>query len=166
VLWSGSILIEREERIVKTHSASFPQQPNFSMTEQSEQTLSRSPDVELALISINQDIEDAVVAKQLARLAIMYADDFIFTHGTGLVQTKSEWLDSLRDDKNCYVSRRPDHPSVELHSDTALLTGQLFIHRKSGDEHARYGVRYIRVFSKTTLGWKLVSHRTIAQWDL
>ena len=119
----------------------------------------------LELVSVNQEIEEAVVAKNFLRLEALYSDDFVFTHGTGLVQTKSEWLNSFRGDETRYLSRQADRPSVELHNNIALLTGQLIIHRRSRDGDARYGVRYIRVYSKTTAGWQLVSHRTIAQWD-
>ena len=115
--------------------------------------------------SVNKRIEDAVVSKDFASLEALYADDFVFTHGTGLVQTKSEWLDSLRSNETRFLSRQLDPPSIELQEETALITGQLLVHRQSKEGEVRYGIRYIRVYSMKTGLWQLISHRTVEQWD-
>jgi hypothetical protein len=49
-----------------------------------------------AIEAVNKRIEEAVVSKDLTSLEALYADEFVFTHGTGLVQTKSQWLDEDR----------------------------------------------------------------------
>ena len=115
---------------------------------------------------INRTIEESVVAKDLARLQALYADDFLFTHGTGLVQTKYQWLDSLRDEGTQFFSRLLDSTSVEIHSHIAIVTGRLLVHRQSESGESRYGLQYIRVFSIGSGLWQLVSHRTLSQWDM
>jgi ketosteroid isomerase-like protein len=115
--------------------------------------------------SVNTRIEDAVVAKDLASLEALYADDFVFTHGTGLVQTKSQWLDSIRTTETRYLSRQLDSTSIELHADTAIVKGRLLVCRQSEAGEKRYGLQYVRVYSMKTGLWQLISHRTTAQWD-
>ncbi len=115
---------------------------------------------------INKSIEEAVVAKDLARLQGLYADDFRFTHGTGLVQSKFEWLDSLRDEQTRFVSRQLEATTTELHPDSAIVSGRLLVHRSSPAGDAHYGLQYVRVFSNRSGLWQLVSHRTVAQWDM
>ncbi|MCX6132363.1 MAG: nuclear transport factor 2 family protein [Ignavibacteriales bacterium] len=115
--------------------------------------------------AVNERIEEAVVSKDFASLSVLYADDFVFTHGTGLVQTKHQWLDSLTSNETRFLSRQLDPPSIEFHGDTAQVTGQLHVHRQSKDGDAKYGIRYVRVYSMRTGLWQLVSHHTIAQWD-
>lgn len=115
--------------------------------------------------AVNRRIEDAVVSKDFASLSALYADDFVFTHGTGLVQTKGQWLDSLRSNETRFLSRQLDSTSIELHAEIALVTGRLFVCRQSETGETRYGLQYIRVYSMKTGLWQLISHRTTSQWD-
>jgi ketosteroid isomerase-like protein len=115
---------------------------------------------------INKTIEESVVAKDLDRLQSLYADDFVFTHGTGLVQTRRQWLDTLLDTSMRFVSRDLESTTVEVHQDSAIVTGTLIVHRHSDVGDSRYGLQYVRLFSLRSGLWQLVSHRTISQWDL
>lgn len=115
--------------------------------------------------TVNRRLEDAIVSKDFASLEALYADDFVFTHGTGLVQTKSQWLDSLHSNDTRYLSRQLDDTMIELHTDIALVTGRLLVCRLSESGEATYGLKYVRVFSRKSGLWQLVSHRTISQWD-
>jgi ketosteroid isomerase-like protein len=118
-----------------------------------------------AIESINHSLEEAIVAKDFARLEALYADDFVFTHGTGLVQTKRQWLDSLRSIETRFLTRELDSTSVELHPDVAIVTGRLLVCRQSTSGAVRYGLQYVRVYSQKSGLWQLISHRTTAQWD-
>jgi hypothetical protein len=53
---------------------------------------------------MDQRIEDAVVRADLKFLESVYAKDFRFTHGTGNVQSKDEWLKSVA--KRGFLSRK------------------------------------------------------------
>jgi len=118
-----------------------------------------------AIEAVNERIEGAVVSKDLASLDALYADDFIFTHGTGLVQTKRQWLDALRSDETRFLSRQLDSTSIELHPEIAIVTGRLLVCRQSETGEVRYGLQYVRTYSMKTGLWQLISHRTISQWD-
>ena len=118
-----------------------------------------------AIEAVNGRIEGAVVSKDLASLDALYADDFMFTHGTGLVQTKRQWLDALRSDETRFLSRQLDSTSIELHPEIAIVTGRLLVCRQSEAGEARYGLQYVRVYSMKTGLWQLISHYTTAQWD-
>jgi ketosteroid isomerase-like protein len=115
--------------------------------------------------AVNRRIEEAVVSKDFASLEALYADDFVFTHGTGLVQTKSQWLDSLRNHETRYLSRQLDATSIELHAETATVTGRLLVCRQSEAGEMHYSLQYVREYSMKTGLWQLISHRTTRQWD-
>jgi ketosteroid isomerase-like protein len=117
------------------------------------------------LESVNRAIEEAVIAKDVARLETLYADDFIFTHGTGLVQTKNQWLDTVQSSETHFLERQLDSTSVELHSETGIVSGRLLVCRRTETGEVRYGLQYVRVYSMKTGVWQLVSHRTTSQWD-
>jgi ketosteroid isomerase-like protein len=115
--------------------------------------------------AVNRKIEEAVVSKDFASLHALYADDFVFTHGTGLVQTKYQWLDSLRSDHSRFLSRQLDSTSIELHAEVAIVTGRLLVCHQSETGEVRYGLQYVREYSMKSGLWQLISHRTISQWD-
>jgi hypothetical protein len=117
------------------------------------------------LVSVNRAIEEAVLSKDIARLEGLYADDFMFTHGTGLVQTKDQWLDSVRGSETRFLQRQLENTMVELHPEIGIVTGRLLVHRQTETGEVRYGLQYVRVYSLKTGVWQLVSHRTTSQWD-
>lgn len=119
---------------------------------------------EQAVLQLNQDIDAAIVRKDIARLTQCYADDFVFTHGTGYVDNKESWLKDVAKPETHFVSRQQDSTTVELHGDVALVTGRLQIVRQDKKGPVRYGIWYIRVYATRQQRWQLISHRTTREW--
>lgn len=116
--------------------------------------------------SLNRQIDEAVVSKDLPQLRHWYADDFVFTHGTGLVDSKTSWLKTVGDTAVHYISRTHDSLTTEMHGKLAILRGKLTVHRKSKTGVAAYEVWYVRVFVLRKRQWQLVSHRTTLERHL
>src|SRR5690349_18904152 len=79
------------------------------------------------LIFLNQQIDNYVVKQNVAALDSLYANDFVFSHGSGKVEGKKSWLTSVA--KNNYPSRQHDSVKVELHPDVAIVKGKMAIQR-------------------------------------
>jgi ketosteroid isomerase-like protein len=107
---------------------------------------------------INQRIDDLVVAQDLVSLDSLYAADFVFNHGTGLIEGKEGWLKTVAQVK--YISRRHDSVSTEVHPDLVIVRGLLNIQKQDPDRIDRYQLHYVRVFAWRNRGWQLVSHIT------
>lgn len=120
---------------------------------------------EKELLALNASIEEAVVKKQIHLLEEAYAEDFVFTHGTGFVEGKKSWIKNVSDPSVQFIRRQPDSTSVELHEDVALVTGKLTITRTNNGKETKYGIWYIRVYRKKDKRWQMISHRTTKQWD-
>ena len=118
-----------------------------------------------ALDSLNRAIDRAVVKKDLPFLNKYYAVDFVFTHGTGLVDSKDSWINNIATSPAKFISREHDSTTVELHRNFAIIVGTLTVHR-TGEKDNMYALRYVRVFAKRKKTWQLVSHRTTAEWHL
>lgn len=114
---------------------------------------------------LNRKIDRAVVSKDLKFLAQHYGDDFVFTHGTGLIDSKQSWMESIRKSKG-YASREHDSTIVELHNDIAIITGKLTVGRlkPAKDGTTKYSLRYVRVFALRKKKWEMISHRTTSEW--
>ena len=125
--------------------------------------LHASDDVEDELVALERAQAAAVVSLDFAALDRVYADDFRFTHGTGVVQNKTEWLEALRAGQPVYVSREHELLEVEPHGDIVVTYGQLRIHSRLDGADNRFRARYVRVYAKRSGRWQLVSHRTVEQ---
>lgn len=122
-----------------------------------------------ALVSLidetNRKIDRAVVSKDLEFLHKHYGEDFVFTHGTGLIDSKRSWLESVKKSKG-YASRNHDSTVVELHKDVAIISGKLTVGRiePAKDGTMKYSLRYVRVFALRKKNWEMISHRTTSEW--
>jgi ketosteroid isomerase-like protein len=114
---------------------------------------------------LNRKIDQAVVAKDLKFLTQHYGEDFVFTHGTGLIDSKKSWLASIQKNKG-YASRTHDSTIVELHPDIAIVTGKLTVGRlePAKDGTTKYSLKYVRVFALRKKNWEMISHRTTSEW--
>ena len=113
----------------------------------------------------NRKIDKDVVAKDIKSLERYYGEDFVFTHGTGLVDSKTSWIEAIKKNKG-YLSREHDSTQVELHRDIAIVTGKLTVGRidPAKDGTTKYSLRYVRVFALRKKDWQMISHRTTSEW--
>ncbi len=116
--------------------------------------------------SVNRFIDRSVVQKKITLLKKYYADDFVFTHGTGLVDSKTSWIKNVSDTAVHYISREHDSTNVELHKDVAIVTGILSVRRQMPAKINAYALRYVRVFAFRQNQWQMISHRTTSEWHL
>ncbi len=124
----------------------------------------QTTEVQKTVDNINRSIDEAVVKKDADKLRQLYADDFVFTHGTGYVEGKSSWIKDVENPSKKFTSRVHDSTLVELHDNVAIVTGSLAITRSDADKLVRYGIRYVRVFALRNKNWQLLSHRTVKEW--
>ena len=114
---------------------------------------------------LNRKIDRAVVSKDFSVLEQYYGDDFVFTHATGLVDSKNSWIESIKKNKG-YAAREHDSTIVELHKDLAIIEGKLTVSRlaPAKDGTTKYSLKYIRVFALRKKNWQMISHRSTSEW--
>jgi ketosteroid isomerase-like protein len=111
---------------------------------------------------LNRAIDKAVVKKDVAFLQKHYADDFVFTHGTGNIDSKESWIKNIQNmpADTRFASREHDSTFVEPHGNIAIITGKLSVQRQSKEKITDYYVKYVRVFVLRKKVWQMISHRT------
>ena len=112
----------------------------------------------LYFVAITGQIDNYVVQKNLAALDTLYAADFVFSHGTGLIEGKEGWLSAVK--RNTYPLRKHDSVTVELHPDLAIVRGKLSIQRLDNNTTTRYNLKYVRLFAIRNKRWQMISHIT------
>jgi len=115
------------------------------------------------VLDLNVQIDKGVVQKNIEFLKKVYGNDFVFTHGTGLVEGKESWLKAIQRPELEYLSRVHDSTQVEMHGQVAIVVGRLVVERVAQDT-AKYGLWYVRVFEKRKNQWQMISHRTTKEW--
>jgi Domain of unknown function (DUF4440) len=110
------------------------------------------------IVSLNQQIDNYVVQQNITALDTMYAGDFVFSHGTGMIEGKAGWIKTLGRTK--YPSRQHDSVKVELHPGLAIARGKLFIQRMDAEKMVVYQLRYVRVYALRNKRWQMISHIT------
>ena len=124
-------------------------------------TIAQNSD-EAVLRSLERAQASAVVEMDFDVLEEIYADDFIFTHGTGEVHDKTRWFDALSSGRD-YLSRKHEMIEIELHGDLGIVYGVLLVHAKINEVEGQFRARYVRVYKQREGRWLLVSHRTVDQ---
>lgn len=114
------------------------------------------------LVSLNQQIDDYVVRRNVRVLDSLYANDFIFSHGSGRVEGKAGWLRTVG--RANYPLRQHDSVRVELHEALGIVKGKMKIEKINKDKTDRYYLKYIRVYALRKNFWQLISHTTTHEW--
>jgi ketosteroid isomerase-like protein len=117
------------------------------------------------LDQLNQAIDQAVVNKDIAVLKKHYGDDFVFTHFTGLIDSKESWIKNIESMGEArFTMRQHDSTTVELHGETAVIFGKLSVVRESKEKTlSKYSLWYVRVFAFRNKVWQMISHRSTAE---
>ena len=116
----------------------------------------------LHIIELNQKIDNDVVKKNIASFDSSYAEDFVFSHGSGRVEGKSGWMGTVS--RSNYPLRNHDSVRVELHSGIAIVKGKMDIRKINKDKTDNYHLRYIRIYAWRQNRWQLISHNTTHEW--
>jgi hypothetical protein len=88
-------------------------------------------------------------------------------HGTGLVDSKTSWINGVSKPASKFISRIHDSVVVEPHAKKInILYGRLTVKRQDKDNIARYVLWYVRVYEKLKGRWQMVSHRTVREYHL
>ena len=113
------------------------------------------------LQALDLSIDALASSGDFAALEALLAEDFFYSHSTGLVQDKPTWVESLRP----LLGKRQRVPSnvrVELHGDVAVAYADLDI--VWAEAPTKYN-RYVRVWRREGDGWRAISQRTVPAED-
>lgn len=87
----------------------------------------------------------------------LLADDLIYTHTDARVQTKAEFIRSLRTGELRYVSIEPENTEVRLYGTTAVVTGRAAMKVRSEGRESSFQIRFIDVYVRRKGQWQMVA---------
>lgn len=100
---------------------------------------------------------EVMVQGDTAALAPLLADDLVYTHATGQVETKAQFLESLASGRLRYrVIADPD-PAVRVYGDVAVVTGRADVQATAGGRDVAFAARYLAVYVRDGGAWRLAA---------
>lgn len=100
---------------------------------------------------------EAMVRNDLQTLAPMLAEDLVYVHSDGAVETKQQFLERLRSGGIRYRSIEPRDVVARVYDSVAVVTGRSDMGVTMAGADHRLTIRYTSVYRKTETRWQLVS---------
>jgi ketosteroid isomerase-like protein len=91
----------------------------------------------------------------LDELDAMLTDDMNYTHSSAAVDTKAQFLDSLRSGRVRYVSIEPEERTVRVYGDTAVVQGVAHLLVKVPDRDIDVRLRFTEMYVNQDGQWKM-----------
>lgn len=112
------------------------------------------------------EAEDAVLQAQdrrfaltaggdLDELARLMTDDMNYTHSTSTVDTKAEFLASLRSGRVRYVSIEPEERTVRIYGRSSVVQGIAHVLVKVEDRDVDVRLRFTELYVEKDGAWKM-----------
>jgi ketosteroid isomerase-like protein len=100
----------------------------------------------------------AVLASDTAAMNALLSDDYTAITANGTLQTKQEWLASLRSGRVHITTLDVSDRKVRFYGDTAVVTSRADVQGTGTEGEVLGGFRYTRVYVRNSQGkWKIVS---------
>jgi ketosteroid isomerase-like protein len=113
-------------------------------------------DLEQAVLAAQDKRVALTIAGDVAGLAMAMSDDLTYTHSSAKVETKAEFLESLRSGRSRYKSMTFDERRVRLHGDaTAIVSGTCRVQVTSGGNDLDLRLRFTELYVKQKGAWKM-----------
>ena len=98
----------------------------------------------------------ALVAADIPALTELYADDLIYVHSNGAVDTKEEWLGHLAAGRIRFSSAKPRNRTVRTYGNSAIVNALY----DSVLNDTPMTIQYLTVFVNDGEGWRIVTQQT------
>ena len=104
-----------------------------------------------------------MVARDFAVLEKMVHEDLLYTHSSGLTDTKASWLDSMKSGKVTYKSASSSERQVRFFGDVALVRGKASIEAEIGGQPRSLRLLFLNAWVRTPQGWKFAAWQSCPQ---
>jgi ketosteroid isomerase-like protein len=99
----------------------------------------------------------AMTSKDWPALEALLHPELIYTHSSGLADTRASWLESMKSGKTQYKSARCAERKVRMLGDVALVTGKADFEAEVGGQARSMKLMFLEAWAKTPQGWKFVA---------
>ena len=99
----------------------------------------------------------AMIARDFAGLDKMVHEDLLYTHSSGVTDTKPSWLESMKSGKVKYKSVSCSERQVKFFGEVALIRGRAAIEVEIGGQPKSLRLLFLNAWTRTPQGWKFAA---------
>jgi ketosteroid isomerase-like protein len=113
-----------------------------------------------AILALDKQWSDAIIKGDTTTLDKLLADDLVYAHATGIVDTKTSYLAKIKERRQVYKSFEQHTPLVNIYKDSAVTFSYV---RVTGTNQAGIfddKVMLIHFWVKQNNSWRLAAHQT------
>jgi uncharacterized protein (TIGR02246 family) len=103
---------------------------------------------------------DSLVKADLDALGRLYADDLVYVHSGGNIETKAQFLDRVRKGGLKYQKLELVDPKVRVLGQAAVVNGAFDVTVVVDGAPMNHRVIYTHVYAQRNGEWRLVAHQT------
>jgi predicted glycoside hydrolase/deacetylase ChbG (UPF0249 family) len=111
-----------------------------------------------ALLDVREAFQKALRDADVSVLDHVLADQFVWTHSDGFVQTKSDLLKQVRNGQLRYAELKTDPGSLSKYHNAAVITGDS--ERRLANSAEPVAFRYTFILVKIGRNWKVAAYQT------
>ena len=100
---------------------------------------------------------EAMVRGDAAALDVLLADDLVYTHASGKVDSKASFLDDVKAGQLHYKVIRPEDTKLSVYGDTAVATGLAAFEVNNHGQELNMKLRYTDVWVNRGGKWQMVA---------
>jgi len=106
---------------------------------------------------------EAMTGKDWKTLDGLLHEQLLYTHSSGVTDTKAVWTDAMKAGRTVYKSVKNSDRKVRTYGDSALVTGKAHIEAEVNGQARTLKLCYLNVWTKTPHGWKFVAWQSTPQ---
>jgi len=112
---------------------------------------------ESAVLAAEQARVSALIQDDFAALERILADELTYTHSNASVDTKAQFLSSLRSGRLKYKSLEHSDQRVRVYGEAAILTGRTNVHSVFEGQEMRPTLRFTIVYVNKAGRWQMAA---------
>ena len=105
----------------------------------------------------------AMIARDFAALERMVHDELLYTHSSGVTDTKASWIESMKSGKVKYKSVSCSGRQVKFFGDVALTRGRAAIEVDIDGQAKSLRLLFLNAWTRTPQGWKFAAWQSCPQ---
>jgi ketosteroid isomerase-like protein len=109
------------------------------------------------VIDLDTKRMQAMVAKDIATLESLLADDLVYTHSSARLDTKQSLIVGMTSGSTVYTGVEPSDVKAQDLGDTVVLTGVAKIKVTANGTANAFGVRFTDVYARRNGRWQMVT---------
>ena len=108
------------------------------------------------------DVSDALVKVDTARVDELWTPDFMYIHSSGAQQTKTQFLEDIRTGRRKYYSITPGDMQARFYGSTAIVIGLTDMKLSAGGRDLDLKLRFTAVCIEQGGKWRMASWQSTA----